>query len=490
MIKHPKLLQAALWLLGASMVTRQAWSYIAPVSFGADVPGVELVVLLGILLAGASFFDFEAIRPGKKVRAARDFKPESPAQMAESLKAMCRLSSPDVPLIIDYIIYQAIAARASDIHFDPSRNGFAVRVRIDGLLTDLVNIPVSLSHPIANRLKVLSNLVVYQGFLPQDGRIGPDRDETSEAADARARAADFRIAFMPTLHGERIVIRILGKTAKGQGFVELGMSELQERLLRQLIARPQGMIIFTGPTGSGKTTTIYASLRAIQETSKGARSIATLEDPIEYEIPGINQSQVDEPKSFTFDKGLRALLRQDPDVIMVGEIRDPETGAIAIQAGMTGHLIITTVHANSSAATFSRLLEMGLAPYSLNAAITAVIAQRLVRKLCASCRYPRQTTVNEKTSMNLEQNQEFTVFEARGCTGCEGSGYSGRLALYEILEVNENIRTLVGASSTPDVIYDAACRHGMRSLFEQAVEAALRGITTVDEVLRSVVSEK
>ena len=281
--------------------------------------------------------------------------------VARRIAQMTSVHSPNIPSLLDYTIYQAIAAGASDIHFDPTREGFVVRYRIEGMMSDIARIPAKLTGLVSNRLKVLSNLVVYQGYLPQDGRLGRENDKGQNVGEIdQETRRDFRVAFMPTLHGERIVIRILGRSGSGYDFSDLGMHEYQQKMMMRFVAQAQGMIIFTGPTGSGKTTTIYAALRAIQSETNAMRSISTLEDPIEYEIAGINQSQVDEKKRFTFDKGLRAILRQDPDVIMVGEIRDSETARIAIQAGMTGHLIITTVHTNSSKAPSTRAWIAGL----------------------------------------------------------------------------------------------------------------------------------
>jgi type II secretory ATPase GspE/PulE/Tfp pilus assembly ATPase PilB-like protein len=395
---------------------------------------------------------------------------------------LTRTSTPDVPLLVDYIIYQAIDADASDIHLDPGRDGFSVRFRIDGMMTNVCDVPDKLKGAIANRLKVLSNLVVYQGYLPQDGRLG--------APENGSAAAEFRIAFMPTLHGERIVIRILGKSAGNETFEDLGMSASHQTMLRRFIAEPQGMIILTGPTGSGKTTTIYTALRAIMNGTGATRSIATLEDPIECEIPGINQSQVNEKKSFTFEKGLRALLRQDPDVIMVGEIRDKETARIAIQAGMTGHLIISTVHANSSAATFSRLLEMGIEPHAINTAVTAVIAQRLLRRLCITCKRERTMSDDELAALGLDTSVNFPVFDAEGCSDCDGTGFKGRYALFEILEITEPIRRLVGKEASSDAIYGEARDQGMITLFEQGIRALKNGETSPSELCRVVVNTR
>jgi type IV pilus assembly protein PilB len=450
------------------------------------LPSTRFLLATTILLALLSILPLNIL--GVKIRSKRRkgvFTQDSLSSIATRIAELSSGQNPDVPFIIDYTIFQAKASGASDIHLDPSRTGFNVRFRVDGMMMDIAQIPGKLSGLISNRLKVLSNLVVYQGYLPQDGRL--ETDKTDENKTLEHQGTDFRIAFMPTLHGERIVIRILGREGETLDFSELGMDEKQQYTINRLLRDPQGMIILTGPTGSGKTTTIYTALRAIQDQAQSSRSISTLEDPIEYEISGVNQSQVDEKKGFTFNKGLRSVLRQDPDIIMVGEIRDSETAKIAIQAGMTGHLIISTVHANSSASTFSRLLEMGVAPYSLNSTITAVVAQRLVRRICPSCRNERPIADSELTELKTDMLAPDTVaFEGRGCGGCGGSGYKGRHALFEILPVSEEIRSLIANGAPADTIYAKATEEGMTNLLTSGTEAVKKGITTISEIIRVV----
>jgi general secretion pathway protein E len=451
-----------------------------------------LLAAAALLIASVVPFGGAAGGGGRARR--RDFRPEGIAAIAARVAAFAAAERPDVPLVVDYTVFQAIAAGASDIHFDPKRDGIALRYRIQGTMTDVCTIPRPLAHPIVNRLKVIANLVIFREALPQDGRFGADSKYPGSVHRELERSglarADFRIAFMPTLHGERIVIRILGGGDGLLDLAELGMDEQDLRVMGRLLAQPQGMIILTGPTGSGKTTTIYAALRAIQAQRQAVRSIATLEDPIEVDLEGINQSQVDEERGFTFDKGLRAVLRQDPDVILVGEIRDQETARIAMQAGMTGHLLITTVHAGSSAAAFSRLLEMGVAPYSLNAAVTAVIAQRLVRAICPHCRTERGLTAHDLADLGFAAPPPgFRAFRGAGCEACRGEGLLGRTALFEILEVNEEIRKTIGAGASVDAIHALARQAGMRTLYEAALQAISLGVTTPEEVARTVVRE-
>jgi general secretion pathway protein E len=501
MIRHAKLLYAAIALAGLGALAKQAPNLagLVGVDVGSALPALSLaksaLLLVAVTLAVMSLLPLGGGRP----KAGKDderlaFKPESSAAIAARVRDFFAADKPDVPLLVDYTVFQAIAAGASDIHFDPKREGLNLRYRVQGMMRDVCAIPKPLAQPIVNRLKVIANLVIYREALPQDGRFATESRHPGtvnrELQRSGLASADFRIAFMPTLHGERIVIRILGRGDGLLDLAEIGLDEADLRTVNRLLEQPQGMIVLTGPTGSGKTTTIYAALRAIQAQNKSVRSIATLEDPIEVDIEGLNQSQVDEERGFTFDKGLRAVLRQDPDVILVGEIRDTETARIAIQAGMTGHLLITTVHAGSSAAAFSRLLEMGVAPYSLNAALTAILAQRLARQICPHCRRERAVMPDDLRDLSLTTHPPgLRVFHGIGCEACQGTGYLGRSALFEILEVNEEIRKIISEGASVDAIIAAAKRAGMRSIHDAALEAVRLGVTTPEEVARIVARE-
>jgi general secretion pathway protein E len=499
MIKRYPLFFAALLLAAAGALVRHAPFLCS--ALGVDTIGRAVPVPSWPFLVAAAALLIASLVPlggGRAVGEAgagrRDFRPESLAAVAARVGAFVKVEKPDVPLLVDYTVFQAIAAGASDIHFDPKRDGIGLRYRIQGMMTDVCAIPRPLAQPIVNRLKVIANLVIYREALPQDGRFGADSKYPGsvhrELLRSGLASADFRIAFMPTLHGERIVIRILGGGDSRLDLAEIGMEEQDQRTMSRLLSQPQGMIILTGPTGSGKTTTIYAALRAIQAQRHAVRSIATLEDPIEVDIEGINQSQVDEERNFTFDKGLRAVLRQDPDVILVGEIRDQETARIEIQAGMTGHLLITTVHSGSTAAAFSRLLEMGVAPYSLNAAVTAVIAQRLVRQICPHCRAERGLTEHDLHDLGITVPPSgLRAFRGAGCEACHGDGYLGRTAIFEILEVTEEIRKTINEGASVDAIHALARQAGMRTIYEAAVQAVGLGVTTPEEVARTVTRE-
>ncbi len=426
----------------------------------------------------------------KKKQRREKFAPVSLEGLDKKISEWTGAFNPDIPLIVDFIIFQAIRHGASDIHFDPGATGMQVKYRREGMMLPVTTIEKRMCSSIVNRLKVLSNLVIYKDQTPQDGRF--DREDDSEFESVQLQRSglaktDFRIAFMPTLHGERIVIRILGSRGDETDLTSLGMSDDDLQTFRRLIAQPQGMIILTGPTGSGKTTTIFAALQEIMRQSGGKRSIATLEDPIEFDVANINQSQVDEKRDFTFDKGLRAILRQDPDVIMVGEIRDFETAKIAIQAGMTGHLLITTVHTGNSAAAFSRLSEMGIPTYSLNSAITAVMAQRLVRNICPHCRQPGAVDDAGLAIPGASTAPAgWQQFSGKGCAICDNTGYLGRTAIFEILEVNESIRKQIAAGDGSEEIYSAARQQGLKTLWEKGLDAVSAGRTTLQEIERTI----
>lgn len=448
------------------------------------------------VIAGGVLFLFSFVAgmqiSTKKSRKREKFEPVRVDRIARQIEEWTKQPEPDVPLIVDYIVFQAIKQRASDIHFDPSGDGLVVKYRMQGMVQSVAQIGKHLSSSIVNRLKVLSNLIIYKDQTPQDGRFDRNLDTQFQAVQLQRSGlakTDFRIAFMPTLHGERIVIRILGARDEDSDLSSLGMDSHEFLSIQRLVAQPQGMIILTGPTGSGKTTTIFSALQEILSQSGKKRSIATLEDPIEFDVSDINQSQVDETRDFTFEKGLRALLRQDPDVIMVGEIRDSETAKIAIQAGMTGHLLITTVHAGTSAAAFSRLAEMGIPPYSLNSAVTAVIAQRLVRSICPACKKERAFTPSDLKLLGIEVPPSgLQLYHGPGCADCEHTGYKGRIAIFEILEVNESIRKLIRQEVGSEEIYLFAQKQGLRTLWESGLSAVQRGVTTLEEIDRTIAS--
>jgi general secretion pathway protein E len=386
----------------------------------------------------------------------------------------------DITILVDYILQQAALQQASDIHIVPFREFVLVRFRVDGILTDIAKIAPHLREQVTNRLKVLSRVVTFVHDRPQDGRLDLTVGD---------REVDLRVAFMPTMHGERVVMRILDRGDMGYGLATLGFANDQLALFKEIIHRPQGMVILNGPTGSGKTTTIYSALRDVLEHSAHGSSIYTLEDPIEFDLANINQTQIEEAQGFTFAQGLRTMLRQDPDVIMVGEVRDLETARIAVQAGMTGHLIITTVHASQAAGVFVRLQEIGVDAHSLASAVTAVVGQRLVRVLCPKCKQPTPATPGQEAKMGMALGGH-TFYAPSGCAACNQKGYAGRKGVYEILVVDEPVRELIAQRASPDRIDKNAVDRGMTTLIENGLRLAQAGETSLEEVLRILPPEQ
>ena len=374
------------------------------------------------------------------------------------------------------LIERAVELRASDIHIEPFRNGLTVRMRVDGLLRAMPAPAGVMPQALVSRIKILAGLNIAERRLPQDGaaRLRVSRSEI-----------DVRVATMPTQHGESAVVRLLPRDRGLLELAKLGLSNRDENTMRRLLDLPHGMIVITGPTGSGKTTTLATMLSILNETT---RKILTIEDPVEYELPGINQSQIKPSIGLSFATAMRAFVRQDPDVIMVGEIRDPETAHIAIHAALTGHLVLTTLHTETAAAAVPRLLDLGAEGYLLKSVLRAVIAQRLVRILCDRCKTQRNLTAQD-----LARDPRYgmigfaagdTMHEACGCERCGGTGYRGRAGVFELLEISGEVRNLVGAQTDANVLDEAAIKSGMTTMLDDAVAKCRAGITTVPETLR------
>jgi len=387
----------------------------------------------------------------------------------------------DAPVIraVNRLIASAVDQRASDIHIEPGDDGLSIRFRIDGMLRDAGRLPVAMRAPLASRIKVMAQLNIAERRLPQDGRM---------RISVRGNEIDLRVATAPSIHGESVVMRILDRSKLALDFAALGFApDLAERL-REAIIRPHGIVLVTGPTGSGKTTTLYA---ALSELNAPERKLLTVEDPIEYRLPGVVQTQVNPAIGFTFGSALRSFLRQDPDVMMVGEIRDTETAQIAVQAALTGHMILSTLHTNTAAGAVSRLLDMGVEPFLLGSVLTGVLAQRLVRRLCPECRQPfdaRESGPEALRPLLALQNVD-RLYHAVGCARCGGSGYSGRVALLEFLRVDAAVERLILKRADTREILVAAEQGGMRSLAADGVAKAAAGLTTIEEVLRVATGE-
>lgn len=388
-------------------------------------------------------------------------------------------SSPVVKLV-DTIIYDSIAKRASDIHLETGRDGLTVKYRIDGVLHRMMEpVDKKFQSSIISRLKVMSELDISERRIPQDGRF---------KVRFKNKTIDFRVSIMPSVHGEDAVIRVLDKEHLTKEFEKLrleslGFGEREITHLRRMIREPYGMVLVTGPTGSGKTTTLYA---AVSEINTGEDKIITIEDPVEYELKGIVQIQVNEKKGLTFARGLRSILRHDPDKIMVGEIRDPETAQIAIQAALTGHLVFTTVHANNVFDVIGRFIHMGIEPYNFVSSLNCVLAQRLIRIICPSCK--RQVKIGDEelleSGLDPDKYRDGVFFEGKGCVECHNTGYRGRKAVVELLDLSDDIRDMIACKEPMSLLKKKAVDSGMISLRQSAIEAVLRGETTLRDINR------
>jgi general secretion pathway protein E len=382
----------------------------------------------------------------------------------------------EAPIIklVNHIISQSIKARASDIHFEPYQTSFTVRYRVDGILYDLLTPPKWIQPGLISRVKVMAKMNIAEKRLPQDGRF-----------DVRVgdQDIDVRVSTIPTSFGERLVLRLLNKSGSLLGLTDLGLSAGRLQLLKKLVSSPNGIILVTGPTGSGKTTTLYAVLSTI---NKPDINIITIEDPVEYQIRGVSQIQVNPKIDLTFARGLRSIVRQDPDVILIGEIRDKETADIAVQSALTGHLVFSTLHTNDSPSAITRLVDIGVEPFLISSSVLAVFAQRLVRVLCTSCKQPfaPRPVYLESIGLDPQQFVGAPVFKAVGCEKCFLTGYRGRLGIFEIMVMSEELKTLILQTFDSNRIKILAVAEKMTTLRQDGIEKVLAGVTTLEEVLR------
>ncbi len=378
--------------------------------------------------------------------------------------------------IVNLIISQGLRDRASDIHIEPQQARVRVRYRVDGLLTDVLTLPKGIGASLASRIKVMANLDIVDRHRAQDGQI---------RIEGEARQVDIRVSTSETIWGEKVVLRLLDQGRTILTLDELGLADLGYQRLSRLLTSPYGMVVVSGPTGSGKTTTLYA---AIKELDPISQNITTIEDPVEYTFEDINQIQIRKVANITFANGLRAILRQDPDVILVGEIRDLETAEIAIQSALTGHLVLSSLHATDSAGVIQRFVEMGVEGFLISSALIGVVAQRLVRRICPFCKEPYKPSA-EELSLWKHHGPGFAkdnFFRGRGCEHCVGTGYRGRVGVFEVLELSESIKRLVAANASAQDIRDQALAEGMVSLRSDAVQKVALDVTTLAEVMRCV----
>lgn len=378
-----------------------------------------------------------------------------------------------VVLLVNSMIEQAARQRASDIHIEALENIVRVRFRIDGALYEKFKYDIHLLPAIIARLKIIGGMDISEKRKPQDGRITMVIDRVEY---------DIRVSILPTVFGEKCVMRLAQKKALTRNKKDLGLAEDDLRAFDNILKNPNGILLVTGPTGSGKSTTLYT---ALSELNNEDVNIITVEDPVEANIDGINQVQVNPKAELTFASALRSILRQDPDIIMIGEIRDGETAQIAVQASITGHLVVSTLHTNSAAATISRLEDMGIESYLLADSLVGIIAQRLVRRLCPNCKKEHYATEEEKKVMNIDENGDILIYEAAGCEKCDNTGYTGRIGIYEILTVTQNIKKLISRRATADEVARAAQTEGMHTLRQSATKLVLEGTTSYKEMLRT-----
>lgn len=373
--------------------------------------------------------------------------------------------------MIEYLFRNAVEMRASDIHIEPFEKEVRIRYRIDGQLQTVNSLQKESLGPLVTRIKILAGLNITEKRVPQDGRI---------ITKVENQDIDLRISILPVVNGEKIVIRVLNRDSYKIGKDKLGMSDKNLEKLYRIISKPNGIVLVTGPTGSGKSTTLYTILG---ELNSDNINIVTIEDPVEYSMNGINQVNVNNKTGVTFANGLRSILRQDPDIVMIGEIRDEETAKVAVKAAITGHLVVSTLHTNDAPSTITRLMDMGVEPYLVSTAITGVIAQRLVKKVCDNCKEEYNADIYEKKILRLDINKDITLYKGKGCGYCNYLGYKGRIGVYEIMEISREHRDIISNTKNVNILRDIAISHGMTTIGDECRELVINGVTTINELL-------
>ncbi|MBI5871247.1 MAG: Flp pilus assembly complex ATPase component TadA [Actinobacteria bacterium] len=397
-----------------------------------------------------------------------------------SMEADIRDVASEAPIVklVNGVISQGVEDGASDLHFEPQEKELVVRFRIDGVLHEIMSVPKRMQAGVLSRIKVMADIDIAERRIPQDGRIG---------LTVGGKPIDIRVASMPTVYGEKIVLRLLDKSSIMLNLMDLGFSERALKRFEKSFRKPYGAILVTGPTGSGKSTTLYATLNVLNSKEK---NIITVEDPVEYRLSGINQTQMNAKAGLTFASGLRAILRSDPDIVMVGEIRDKETAQIAIEAALTGHMVLSTLHTNDAPGALTRLTEMGVEPFLTASAIECIMAQRLARKLCTNCKEPYKPTDEALRQNGFPQEvmgKDITLYRAAGCPRCNNTGYKGRLGIYEVMIVSEAIERLTVERKSADEISRVAQAEGMLSLREDGLDKVIKGVTSMEEIARVII---
>jgi type IV pilus assembly protein PilB len=388
--------------------------------------------------------------------------------------------SEEAPVVrlANLILTKGIQDRCSDIHLEPGKNSLRVRYRIDGIMHDGISVPRKAQASLVSRIKIMADMDIAEKRAPQDGRISATVDN---------KEYDFRVSTLPNIYGEKVVLRVLDKSSIMIGLNKLGFLPQTMEMFDSVIGRSYGIILVTGPTGSGKSTTLYSVLSKL---NSGEKNILTIEDPVEYELPGVTQTMVNPRAGLTFASGLRTMLRQDPDIIMVGEIRDQETGMIAIEAALTGHLVLSTLHTNDAPGAVTRLLDMSIESFLIASSVVGVLAQRLLRLICPKCKetYMPPRDAIKRLGMNIDDGSDVTFSRGRGCDNCKGTGYRGRIGIYELMPLTDKIRDLILAKASSYAIKEAAIEAGMKTLKDDAMEKILLGLTTLEESLRVIYS--
>ncbi len=402
-------------------------------------------------------------------------------QTTRYLESVPSYQDVETAALVNYLVLDAIKAGASDIHIEPWESTLVVRIRLMGVLTELVHLPLELMEKISGRLKVMANLISYQNDLPQEGHA---------PASADVGGVELRISVFPTVRGEKIVIRIFDPSNRTFDLAALGFEGDALKTFIGLLGKPNGLILLTGPTGSGKTTAIYSALYHLVQKHGPTISMSTVEDPVEFHLPMISQAQVNRAKEFTYPIALRSLMRQDPQVIMIGEIRDPETAAIAVQAGLTGHLVISTIHSGSTAGVFARLINMEIEPFLLSSSIIGVLGLRLVRKTCTYCSVPYEPEAGHLRLLSRDQIEAASFRKGTGCEHCLHTGFSGRTALTEMLIVDEVLRDSIMQKLPTRTLQQVAVQQGMQTLWHLGLQRVLRGESTMEEIMRVVASDQ
>jgi type II secretory ATPase GspE/PulE/Tfp pilus assembly ATPase PilB-like protein len=387
----------------------------------------------------------------------------------------------EIGVLVNHILADAISAGASDVHLEPWENTFVVRVRLSGVLTELVHLPLDLMEKITGRFKVMADLVSYQTGLPQEGHAsgGPELN-----------GVELRISVFPTTRGEKIVVRLFDPRNRSFDLASLGLDEHTLKTYLKLLSHPSGLILLTGPTGSGKTTAIYSSLYTIVQRTGPAVSVSTVEDPVEFNLPMISQAQIKPAQEFTYPKALRSLMRQDPQVIMIGEIRDPETANIAVQAGLTGHLVISTIHSGIAAGVFARLINMEIEPFLLASSVIGVLSIRLIRKNCPHCAQPYQPEAGLLKLVPAELVPTTQFVHGVGCDKCSGTGFIGRTAVTELLAPDETFRDAILQKLPTRALQNVAVQQGMQTMWQDGLQRVVKGQTTIEEILRVIAADQ